>query len=219
MAIPPKPAPVPVAPAPPLVVLWWRPWIMGLGCLLLLVLTSAGASAQQKGPAPAKPTKPQVSIAPPAARPERESETAPLPAKKLEEALQLLLRATAKDSAAQNSRQRPFRPTEIEGLVVDQTITKVGHDFYDAFFTLWEAPANAGDFTIIIREKPARGTNILISVEVNDNELLELPLQPKAEVIEETAVYAVGTAGEYIINSRNISQQLEAGDQAGSGIF
>ncbi|GAA3925263.1 CsgE family curli-type amyloid fiber assembly protein [Hymenobacter algoricola] len=182
---------------------------------MLGLLAAPAASAQQKA-VPAKPANPPTTAAP---RPERESEAAPLPAKKLEEALQLLLKATAKDSATQNSRQRPFRPTEIEGLVVDQTITKVGHDFYDAFFTLWEAPANAGDYTIIIREKPARGINILISVEVNENELLELPLQPKLEVIEETATYAVGVAADYVINSRNVSQQLETGDQAGSGIF
>ncbi|GAA4013011.1 hypothetical protein GCM10022408_27330 [Hymenobacter fastidiosus] len=142
-----------------------------------------------------------------------------MPAKKLEEALQLLLKATVQDSAKLNSQRRRFRPTEIEGLVVDQTITKVGHDFYDAFFALWEAPADAGDFTVTIREKPARGINILVSVEVNDNELLELPLQSKAEVIEETAAYAVGVAIEYVTNSRNVSQQLETGDQTGSGIF
>ena len=207
-----KPASVPAAPARPVLLLWWRPWMMGLSCLLLLLLAGRGTVAQQKVPVPAKVPVPVV-------RPEKEADTSPLPAKKLEEALQLLLKATVKDSAAQNSQRRPFRPTEIEGLVVDQTITKVGHDFYDVFFTSWEAPANAGDFTITIREKPARGTNILISVDVNDNELLELPLQPKQEVIEETAAYAVSVASEYITDARNVSQQLETGDQNGSGIF
>ncbi|WP_167856691.1 CsgE family curli-type amyloid fiber assembly protein [Hymenobacter aquaticus] len=132
-----------------------------------------------------------------------------MPAKKLEEALQLLLKATARDSSQVANQRRRFRPTEIEGLVMDQTITKVGHDFYDAFYGMWEAPAEVGDYTIIIHEKPARGTSTLVSVEVNENELLELPLQPKAEVIEETAQYAFEVATNFLVQSRNDSKHLE----------
>jgi curli production assembly/transport component CsgE len=185
-----------IAPTPHvLMALWWRPWMMGLGCWLVLVLAAGNSHAQQ---APA--TKPKV---------QKETEAAPLPAKKLEEALQLLLKATAKDSSQVANQHRRFRPTEIEGLVMDQTITKVGHDFYDAFYSIWEAPAEAGDFTIIIHEKPARGTSTLISVEVNESELLELPLQPKAEVIEETASYAFEVATDFLIRARNDSRVLE----------
>ena len=220
MAAPTKPVSAVPAPAKPVVaLLWWRPWTMGLGCLLLLLAAGPGIAQQKAAPA-SRPAREAATPAPaPKPQPQREADTAPLSAKKLEEALQLLMRSTTRDSAAQNSQRRRFRPTEIEGLVVDQTITKVGHDFYDQFFTNWEAPANSGDFTITIREKPARGTNILVSVEVNDNELLELPLQPKPEVIEETAAYAISVAAEYITSASNVSQQLEDGDQAGSGIF
>ncbi|MCB2408992.1 curli production assembly/transport protein CsgE [Hymenobacter lucidus] len=179
-----------------LMTLWWRPWMMGLGCWLLFVLASTNSYAQQQ------PAAGKTGV-------QKESEAAPLPAKKLEEALQLLLKATSKDSSQVNNQRRRFRPTEIEGLVMDQTITKVGHDFYDAFYSLWEAPAEAGDFTIIIHEKPARGTSTLISVEVNENELLELPLQPKAEVIEETATYASEVATDFLVRSRNDSRNLE----------
>ncbi|WP_159437423.1 CsgE family curli-type amyloid fiber assembly protein [Hymenobacter daecheongensis] len=202
----------PVRPVPaPVLVLWWRPWMMGLGCLLLLLLAAAPGRAQQAG---RKPTSAKEA----APKPEKESEASPLPAKKLEEALQLLIKATR--DTTQNGQRRRFRPTEIEGLVMDQTITKVGHDFYDVFYSQWEAPPGVGDFTIIIREKPARGTSTLISVEVNENELLELPLQPKAEIIEETATYAIGVATDFLASSRNVGQQLErGGNQGGIGSF
>ncbi|TGE18627.1 CsgE family curli-type amyloid fiber assembly protein [Hymenobacter elongatus] len=195
---PPKTIPPIVPPASPyvLMALWWRPWMMGLGCWLCLMATcTAGYGQKQLPAAPQKVTK--------------ESEAAPLPAKKLEEALQLLLKATTQDSSQVSNQRRRFRPTEIEGLVMDQTITKVGHDFYDAFYSIWEAPAEAGDFTIIIHEKPSRGTSTLISVEVNENELLELPLQPKAEVIEEMATYAFEVATDFLVRSRNDSRNLE----------
>ncbi|UOQ71670.1 curli production assembly/transport protein CsgE [Hymenobacter cellulosilyticus] len=188
-------APV-VAPPQALLALWWRPWMMGLGCWLLMVVATSAAQAQQASP----PAAPKVA---------KEAEAAPLPAKKLEEALQLLLKATKKDSSQVATQRRRFRPTEIEGLVMDQTITKVGHDFYDAFYSIWEAPADAGDFTILIQEKPARGTSTLISVTVNDSELLELPLQPKPEVIEETASYAFEVTTQFLLQARNDSRLLE----------
>lgn len=179
--------------------------MIALSCWACFCLLSASATAQTKKPA----AKPNV---------QKESEGAPLSAKKLEEALQLLLKATSDSS--QNRQRRQFRPTEIEGLVMDQTITKVGHDFYDEFFTKWEAPADFGDYTIVIREKPARGTSTLISVEVNDSELLELPLQPRAEVIEEMAAYALDAAAGFLQQARSQSNQLEkAADDPGTEVF
>lgn len=202
MAATPKPQPPRQSPKP---ILWWRPWMIALSCWAGFFLVSATATAQVRKPV----VKPKV---------QKESEGAPLSAKKLEEALQLLLKATSDSS--QNRQRRQFRPTEIEGLVMDQTITKVGHDFYDEFFTKWEPPAEFGDYTIVIREKPARGTSTLISVEVNDNELLELPLQPRAEVIEEMAAYALDVAAGFLQQARNQSSQLEkAADDPGTEVF
>ena len=31
--------------------------------------------------------------------------------------------------------------SEINGLLIDETRTKAGHDFYELFFSVWEAPA------------------------------------------------------------------------------
>jgi curli production assembly/transport component CsgE len=133
-------------------------------------------------------------------------------ARQLEEALRKILRA----DSLQN---RKFRPTEIEGLIVDQTITKVGHDFYDVFYTNWEAPAGATDFTVTLRERPARGTATLVALEVNDTELLEMPLQPKFEVVEAAAQEAVAVAQDFLTRSQTVKNQLDGADQSGSGLF
>ncbi|WP_188810557.1 CsgE family curli-type amyloid fiber assembly protein [Hymenobacter cavernae] len=132
-----------------------------------------------------------------------------------------MLQSTAKgQDTVQANQQRRFRPTEIEGLVIDQTITKMGHDFYDVFYAQWEPPQDLGDFTVVIREKPSRGINSLVSLEVNENELLELPLQPRYEIIEEAAAYGVEVALGYLINAKNVGQQLEQGpDNPGKETF
>jgi curli production assembly/transport component CsgE len=175
-----------------------------VGLLILLLMACLTDSSAQRLPAKA-PTK-------------TEALSSPLPAKKLEEALQLLLKATG-DSTHVSEQRRQFKPTEIDGLVLDQTISKVGHDFYDQFYSKWEVPQGIGDYTINIREKPGRATSILISVEVNDNELLELPIQPKAEIIEDIANYALETVTNFLLQAQNQSQQLERGGRQPLEVF
>ena len=179
---------------------------MGVSCLLLCVLRLTAAA--QVTPSQPPPPKPAV---------EKETEATPLPPKKLEEALRLLLQVTSDSAAGQARRQ--FKATEIDGLVMDQTISKFGHDFYDEFYTHWEVPPGVTDFTIVVREKPSRGTSTLISLEVNDNELLELPLQPKAEVVEELAAYALAVARSFLEQARDESHQLERGGRVPPEVF
>ena len=42
---------------------------------------------------------------------------------------------------------------EFTGLVIDQTISKFGHDFYDSFMTGWGPPNDA--FILTIKERPS----------------------------------------------------------------
>lgn len=178
--------------------------VLATGWLVLLLVLCTSESHAQRMP----PKTPATT----------EKGSSPLPAKKLEEALQLLLKATG-DSTPVSPQRRQFRPTEIEGLVLDQTISKVGHDFYDQFYSNWEVPQGIGDYTINIREKPGRATSILISVEVNDNELLEVPLQPKAEIIEDVANYALEMVTNFLLQAKNESQQLERGGRQPLEVF
>lgn len=127
----------------------------------------------------------------------------------MEEALRMLLRA----DSIQSQQHRPATGPESSGLVVDQTITKIGHDFYDLFFSQWEPPPDNDDFTIVINERPARGNNAIVALSVNDNELLEFPLQAKYELIEEAAQQAIETAYSFLQQAQNLSRQLERGNK------
>lgn len=177
-------------------------WVIGLGIVVCLLGLAEPAAAQGERRMPARENQPPRQQAP-----TRESKSAPLPAKKLEEALRLLLQATS-DSAAVPRQQRGM---EIEGLIVDQTLSKVGHDFYDIFYSQFEAPAGSGDYVVTIIEKPGRGTSTLITVSVNDNDLLEMPLQPKPEYVEAVAAEAINIVTSFLQEAGNVSQQLERG--------
>ncbi|MEJ7662449.1 MAG: CsgE family curli-type amyloid fiber assembly protein [Hymenobacter sp.] len=121
-----------VPPTPPCT----APRLLPAGCFGA-ALCRAGLLAValvRPGRADAQPTKRPAPARKPPARP------APLRPAQVEEALRLLLKA---DSLV--SRRRTG--TEAAGLVLDQALTKPGHDFYDLFYNAFEALSGVADFT------------------------------------------------------------------------
>jgi signal transduction histidine kinase len=110
--------------------------------------------------------------------------------RKTEEALRLLLRA----DSVQQARVQPGMEADAEGFVLDQTVTKPDRDFYELFFSTFQGTTGLGDYTIVLSERPARGTSSLIAMSVNDTELLEMPLPTRSEQLEEAVAAAVATA-------------------------
>lgn len=108
---------------------------------------------------------------------------------------------------------------EIDGLLVDDTKTRSGKDFYDYFYNGWEAPGNATNFSLTITEKPFRLTSTLIVVSINENIVYQSILQPRQDIIEGQAMEAVYTTYEYLVNYEEIMKQLNGDDLSGSGIF
>ncbi|TPE44394.1 CsgE family curli-type amyloid fiber assembly protein [Pontibacter mangrovi] len=107
---------------------------------------------------------------------------------------------------------------EVDGLIVDETITKIGRDFYDVFHRQWEAPPSAKNFTILIKERPTRGNGALIQVALNDELLFEQQLQPRYDVIEEVATYVASGLYEYLVRNQ-LQQQLEAEGNKSREVF
>lgn len=166
-------------------------WGWLLGVLLSLV---AGPSWGQR-PAPRK-TIVQADTA-----------RKPLSNKQMEEALRLLLRA----DSVQQVRVQPGMEADAEGFVLDQTITKPGRDFYELFYGTFQSSeaASVGDYTIVLTEKPLRGNSSLISMSVNDTELLEMPLPTRTEQLEEAVAGAVETARGFLAEQQAASTQME----------
>lgn len=183
-------------------------------CLLVagLLWAYAGATPCSAQLAPRRTTPPAESPARP--QPVPKATTAPralvtpsakpLPPAKLEEALRLMLRA---DSVSRHSGP------ESAGLVLDQALTKVGHDFYDLFYGSFEAPPGSTDFTVLVGERPGRGNSSLVVLTVNDQEIIETPLPTRHDQLEELAAQAVEIAQGYLIELQNVSRQLESGQR------
>ncbi len=109
--------------------------------------------------------------------------------------------------------------TEIGGMIVDETQTKIGRDFYEYFFAKWQAPHGIHDYTITVREKPMPRLGTQVTVTVNDMDAFEGFVQPRLEIIEELAAYAVQRSRSLLQNYQEVLEQLQGDDMQGSGIY
>jgi len=136
--------------------------------------------------------------------------------KPIPESLKKLFEQVVKQVKTTNSNDYEI---EIDGLLVDDTKTKTGKDFYDLFYSGWEAPKGAKNYTISVSEKPFRLNSTLIVVSINDNPVYQSVLQPRQDIVEGLSDDALSTTYSYLANYEEIQKQLNGDDMTGSGIF
>jgi len=94
---------------------------------------------------------------------------------------------------------------DFDGLVMDETQSKLGKDFYDIFYKEWDSPKHVLNYTIVIREKPVPSLGTQIMVVIDDKTVFQNFLQPRIEIIEEAAKAAVAYSRQYLqINHKSI---------------
>jgi curli production assembly/transport component CsgE len=109
---------------------------------------------------------------------------------------------------------------EIDGLIVDETKTKGGRDFYEYFYNNWEEPLGASNYTIIIKELPFRLSTTQIQVLVNDEYLVyQSPLQQRYDIVIEMSKIALRRLKGFLSNYDRIVKELGGSDQQGNGIY
>lgn len=128
-----------------------------------------------------------------------------------------------------------------ETLLLDNTRSKIGRDFYEAFFRHYtELPKSANPpapsdttkkitpnleldlnaFIVNIDELPAFGIGTtIISVTLNDQLIWQNYVQARLDVIEAYAVNAAEIVNQYVLNYQDVQRSLESEDQKGSGMF
>lgn len=122
---------------------------------------------------------------------------------------------------------------QITGLLLDNTKTKAGRDFYEAVYRNWSAalldstennlalilPTFAEEITIDFEEQPAMGNSTRIIMSVDNVPIWTQLLQPKASVIEMLSEYAVLVLADYLTNYQEYIQELEDEDSKGKGFY
>jgi curli production assembly/transport component CsgE len=96
---------------------------------------------------------------------------------------------------------------QITGLVVDETKTKVGDDFFFAFTENWDPPN--GEYSVRIHELPDVRLGNIISIYVNDTVIYKRRVSPRSSDVEESAMEAVNVTQDYILRKMDLQQELE----------
>jgi len=96
----------------------------------------------------------------------------------------------------------------ITGLVINETVSKAGHDLFDAFTSRWE-PIEGLDFTITIVEKPDLVFGTQFYIKVDDNVVYGGRLNPRWDAIEKTAKTSIQRVSLYLLERLTVSKELE----------
>jgi len=109
---------------------------------------------------------------------------------------------------------------EIDGLIVDETKTKGGRDFYEYFFNNWEEPLGASNYSITIKEMPFRMSTTQIQVLVNNEYVVfQSPLQQRYDIVIEMSKMAINRLKGFLANYDRIVKDIGGSDQNGNGIY
>lgn len=90
-------------------------------------------------------------------------------------------------------------PVEVDGLVLDRTLTRVGHDFFREFVTVLGAEDGIPGVSLTVREKVSAQWGGLVTVEANDQTIYSAPLRPKSGGISEIVEQAAAATADYLI--------------------
>lgn len=97
---------------------------------------------------------------------------------------------------------------ELGGFVLDETRSKMGRDFYELFYQKWEAPVDAGNYTLTITEQPSIGRGSIVTLKLDYEKIFSARLQPRYEYIEAVSEQAVQRVQQIIQQQSQVRQQL-----------
>ncbi|MEX2595233.1 MAG: CsgE family curli-type amyloid fiber assembly protein [Anditalea sp.] len=157
-------------------------------------------------------TKAQFDVDPSSAKKQYDS----VPVQEAPDALKLLLQKITEEETEKLKNEVEL---EIDGLLIDETKTKSGRDFFDYFYRHWEAPPEARNYSIFIKESPFRLSTTMIEVFINETRVIQSFLQPRAEFVEALAAESIATTKMYLIRYEEIVKELDGDERSGSGIF
>lgn len=102
----------------------------------------------------------------------------------------------------------------ISGLLLDRTISRSGHEFYNKFSLLWQDMPNTVGINVVIKETvvPRAGTRLV--VEMNNTIIYGTYMGRRIESVEEKVEQAIYTTIDAIARSQFIEQSE---DLASSG--
>ena len=95
----------------------------------------------------------------------------------------------------------------ISGILTDSTVSRFGHELFDAFNRSWRAPEGARyNISFNERNDPLRGSFVI--VKLNEVQLYEGFLTPRDEAIQELGKGLAREIKSLVLSNANIDEEL-----------
>lgn len=96
----------------------------------------------------------------------------------------------------------------LEGLVVDESKTKFGKDFYDEFYSVYNQYPKKFNFIILISELPHRGQTSIIQIKADQETVHEFFSNPNEEYLKQQVGIAFRNLTKYAEEKENLKQEF-----------
>jgi len=107
------------------------------------------------------------------------------------------------DESESNTVELPVMYGNVNGIVLDETRSKTGRDFYNAFYDAWSKSKGVENSVVRVAEKPGPGMGSIVYVEVNYEEIFELRLRPGDQRTKQAGTIAAARTLGYLKENSN----------------
>lgn len=136
------------------------------------------------------------------------SDSSDVSLEKFRKAFSHLIEKNQKEETSVSSPQSVDPRLELGGLVINQTRSKIGKDFFNVFYQNWEPPSGISDFLLTITEQPAPGMGTIVAISLDSQLIFQSRLQPRRPVIEQQAQRAIIVSYRYLYQKNQLSNEL-----------
>jgi curli production assembly/transport component CsgE len=112
---------------------------------------------------------------------------------------------TEREAEEDNTVELPVMYGNVNGIVLDETRSKTGRDFYNAFYDAWSKSKGVENSVVRVAEKPGPGMGSIVYVEVNYEEIFELRLRPGDQRTKQAGAIAAARTLGYLKENSNKS--------------
>ncbi len=105
---------------------------------------------------------------------------------------------------------------EINGLIIDESRTVTGREFYREFFESWGEPTVDITYDIVIKEIPDARWGSMLSIDINGTTAWRKILQPRSGKAREEARASVPQVRRFLEYLRTSTEE-KSGDLVGDG--
>ena len=98
---------------------------------------------------------------------------------------------------------------EILGIVSDDTKTKIGKDFYDLYYSKYNAELIRGNQIVQIEEQLSMGRTTIIKISIDNRTISEFIANPNEEFIAQKANEAIVLTKRYFKDISKLRNRVE----------